>query len=80
MPSKTTINCLFDETWCYLFIACFGWKFGIFKQTIARVYYILNSLGHYRHATLMNMTINILIRSWRFLKIYRQYNKIQNAS
>ena len=23
MPSKTTINWLFNDIWCYLFIACF---------------------------------------------------------
>ena len=27
--------------WCYLFIACFDWKIGIFQQTVVRVYYIL---------------------------------------
>ena len=26
MPSKTTINWLFNDIWCYLFIACFDWK------------------------------------------------------
>ena len=28
--------------WCYLFIAYFDLKIGIFQQTVARVYYILN--------------------------------------
>ena len=37
MPSKTTLNWLFNDIWCYLFIACFHWKIGV-----ARVYYILN--------------------------------------
>ena len=26
---------------CYLFIACFNWKIGVFQQTVVRVYYIL---------------------------------------
>ena len=42
MPSKTTINWLFNDIWCYLFIACFDWKIGIFQQTVVRVCYILN--------------------------------------
>ena len=42
MPSKTTINWLFDDIWCYLFIACFDCKIGVFQQTVVRVYYILN--------------------------------------
>ena len=41
MPSKTTINWLFDNIWCYLFIACFDWKTEVFQQTVVRVYYIL---------------------------------------
>ena len=43
MPSKTTINWLFNDIWCYLFIACFDWKIDVFKQTVVRVYYILNN-------------------------------------
>ena len=42
MPSKSTINWLFNDIWCYLFIACFDWKTGVFQQTVVRVYYILN--------------------------------------
>ena len=38
MPSKTTINWLFNDIWCYLFIACFDWKIGIFQKTVVRVY------------------------------------------
>ena len=26
MPFKTAINCLFNDIWRYLFIACFNWK------------------------------------------------------
>ena len=42
MPSKTRVNWLFNDIWCYLFIACFDWKIGIFQQTFVRIYYILN--------------------------------------
>ena len=42
MPSKTTTNWLFNDIWCYLFIACFDWKIGIFQKTVVRVCYILN--------------------------------------
>ena len=42
MSSKTTINWLFNDTWCYFFIVCFDWKIGVFQQTDVRVYYILN--------------------------------------
>ena len=41
MSSKTTINWLFNDIWCCLFIACFDWKISVFQQTAARVYYIL---------------------------------------
>ena len=41
MPSKTTINWLFNDIWCYLFIACFDEKIGVFQQTVVRVSYIL---------------------------------------
>ena len=44
MSSKATINWLFNDMWCYLFIACFDWKTGIFQQTVVRVYYILKAL------------------------------------
>ena len=40
----TTVNCLFNDIWCYLVIGCFDWKIGVFQQTVARVYYILKSL------------------------------------
>ena len=39
---KTTVNWLFNDVWCYLFIACFHWKIDVFQQTVVRVYYILN--------------------------------------
>ena len=47
MPSKTTINWLFNDIWCYLFIACFDWKIDVFQQTVVRVYYNLNSRRHF---------------------------------
>ena len=28
--------------WCYLFIACFDWKIDLFRQTVVKIYYILN--------------------------------------
>ena len=40
MPSKTIINWLFNDKWCYLFIACFDWKIDLFLQTVALVYYL----------------------------------------
>ena len=40
VPSKITINWLFNDIWDYLFIACFDWKIDIFQQTVVRVYYI----------------------------------------
>ena len=36
MLFKTTVNCLFNDTWCYLVIASFGWKIGVFQQTVVR--------------------------------------------
>ena len=41
MPSKTTVSWLFENIWCYLVIAFFDWKIGVFQQTVVRVYYIL---------------------------------------
>ena len=40
MPTKITVNWLFNSR-CYLLIAYFDWKTGVFKQTIVRAYYIL---------------------------------------
>ena len=42
MLFKTTVNWLFTDIWCYLVIGCFEWKTVVFRQTLARVYYILN--------------------------------------
>ena len=43
MPSKTKINWLYNDTWCYLLIACFDCKIGFFQQTVVTVSHILNS-------------------------------------
>ena len=40
MPSKTAINRIFNDI-CYLFIACFDRKIGVFQQAIVRVFNIL---------------------------------------
>ena len=40
MPSNTTINWLFNDTWSYLFIACLGWKSGVFQQIVVRENFI----------------------------------------
>ena len=45
MPSKTIPNWLFNDVWCYLFIACYDWKIGVFQQTVVRVYYILKFIS-----------------------------------
>ena len=44
MPFKTTVNWLFHDMWCYLVIAFFVWKIGVFQQTAVKVSCILNSL------------------------------------
>ena len=40
MPSKTTVGWLFNNI-CYLVIAFFDWKIGVFQQIVVRVYYNL---------------------------------------
>ena len=42
MPFATSINGLFNNMWCYLVIAFFDWKIGVFQQTVVTVYCILN--------------------------------------
>ena len=44
VPSKATINWIFNDMGYYLFIACFDWTIGAFQQTIVRVYYILDQI------------------------------------
>ena len=41
MPSKTTVNLLFNDILCYLFIACFDLKIDFFQQAVVRIYHIL---------------------------------------
>ena len=43
MPSKTTVNWLFNVIRCYLVIACFDLTIGVFQQTVVRAYDILNN-------------------------------------
>ena len=40
MLSKAKINWLFNDIWCYLFIA-FDWRICFFQQTVVKVYHIL---------------------------------------
>ena len=58
--SKTKINWVFNDIWCYLFIACFEWNIGFFQQTVVRVYYILNL-----HISLTGLRkyINLIIKT-----------------
>ena len=34
MLSKTTVNWLFKDIWCYLVIPCFDWKIGVFNKQL----------------------------------------------
>ena len=43
MPSKTTLNWIFNDIWCYLVIGNFDDKIGVFEQTVVRV--IITSLS-----------------------------------
>ena len=43
MPSKTTVNCLFNDISCYLVIDSFDWKISVFQQTAVGIYYILKT-------------------------------------
>ena len=43
MLFKTTVNWLLNDIWCYLIIACFDWKIGVFQETVVRVCYNLNA-------------------------------------
>ena len=36
MLFKTTVNCLFNDIWYYLFIGCFDWKIEVFQRTVVR--------------------------------------------
>ena len=41
MPSKTTVNFLFNDILCYFFIACFDLKIDVFQQAVVKIYHIL---------------------------------------
>ena len=70
-PWKITINRLFNDIWCYFFIASFDWKIGVFQQTVVRVYYILNIRylkGTVRQIenALINDHLRVSKESWKF--------------
>ena len=81
-PSKSTINWLFNDIWCYLFITCFDWKIGIFQQTVARVYYILKSQVSVRVTTTStfssadwnNNTYYLIISTGKLVKVFSGSN------
>ena len=71
MPFKTTVNWLFNDTWCYLVIAFFDWKIGIFQQTVARVSCILNCKAFFLHMFYkLTQTLKYLL--WGFLLVLKQ--------
>ena len=80
--SKSTINWLFNDIWCYLFITCFDWKIGIFQQTVVRVYYILKSQISVRVTTTSifssadwnNNTYNLIISTGKLVKVFSGSN------
>ena len=45
MPFQTTVNWLFNDISCYLFIDSFEWKIGAFQQTVVEVYCILKDMS-----------------------------------
>ena len=59
MPFKTTLNCRFNDIWCYLVTGSFDWKIGIFQQTVVRVYCILKTT--YKTSYENNMSHSALI-------------------
>ena len=42
--SKATVNWLFNDMWCYIVIAFFDWKIGVFQQPVVIIYCILKLL------------------------------------
>ena len=71
MPSKTTINWLFNDIWCYLLIACFDWKICVFQQIVVRVYYILNESRYKQCGATSHFPIgkNLLNEYWETINI-----------
>ena len=57
IPSKTTVNWLSNDIWCYLVNGCFDWKNSVFQQTVVRIYYIFKSskcdfwISHFKNLT-----------------------------
>ena len=43
MLSKTTVNWVFNDIWCYFVITSFEWKIGGFQETVVMAYYVLKS-------------------------------------
>ena len=72
MPSKTTINWLLNDMWCYLFLACFDWKVGVFQQTVVTVYYILK--------TIMYSLETISTLGPKYMTFYEQNKKIMSPT
>ena len=78
MPSKTTINWLFNDIWCYLFIAYFDRKIGVFQQAVVRVYYILKYRkalsaipffhGEYVNLTISQQQLQLFVKHSKFLE------------
>ena len=80
MPFKTTVNWLFNYTWCYLVIGCFNFKNVFFQQTVVRVYYILNCLlfiSIFIYYSYLLLTIYISKYTTLTTKSYDTYNVIQ---
>ena len=69
MSSKTTINWLFNDIWCYLFTACFDWKIVVFQKTFVRVYYILN-LQQWHLITTKKRKEHAKRKFWKLLMVH----------
>ena len=61
MPFKTTVNWLFNDVSCYLVIAFFDWKIGVFQQRVVRVYWILKLLEKYKQPLKMLSEFKLLL-------------------
>ena len=62
MLSKTTVNLLFNDIWCYLVIASFEWKIGVFQQTVVRVYYILKAKSQFLKVSYVKIVLLTLLK------------------
>ena len=45
---KTTVNCLFNNIWCYLVTGCFDWKIGVFQQTVVKGFIVSLSFNPFQ--------------------------------